>query len=113
MARDAGLHYVYEGNIYGDGAHTTCTSCGSMLIRRFWHDVTENRLKQGRCPVCATAIPGVWEKDAGNPTRSTYTLHEKYIHLNLYMLVPSRYGLSILRPSFSSFSTMSCRESGE
>jgi pyruvate formate lyase activating enzyme len=82
IAQEAGLHYVYEGNIYSDGGHTSCPSCGSLLIRRSWHDVTENRLKHGRCPECATAIPGVWEKDA-NSTRSTYTPREKYSHLNL------------------------------
>jgi pyruvate formate lyase activating enzyme len=83
IAREAGLHYVYEGNIYSDGAHTSCPSCSSLLIRRSWHDVTENRLKQGRCPECATAIPGVWKNEAANSTGSTYTLREKYSHLNL------------------------------
>ena len=44
IAREVGLHYVYEGNIRSDGAHTSCPSCKSLLIRRSWHDVTENRL---------------------------------------------------------------------
>jgi pyruvate formate lyase activating enzyme len=60
IARDAGLHYVYEGNIYSDGAHTNCPSCGKLLIRRSWHDVQENRLQNGACPSCGLKIPGRW-----------------------------------------------------
>jgi pyruvate formate lyase activating enzyme len=83
IAQDIGLHYVYEGNIYSDGAHTSCPGCGSLLIRRSWHDVTENHLKSGRCPECGTAIPGVWEKNARGSTRSASGSSEKYRHLNL------------------------------
>jgi pyruvate formate lyase activating enzyme len=83
IARDAGLHYVYEGNIYSDGAHTSCPNCGALLVRRSWHDVTENRLRNGRCPQCSTAIPGVWEKNATSGISSARTPPEKYSHLNL------------------------------
>ena len=44
IALEVGLHYVYEGNIRSDAANTTCPSCKSLLIRRSWHDVQENRL---------------------------------------------------------------------
>ncbi|MDQ1407317.1 MAG: pyruvate formate lyase activating enzyme, partial [Acidobacteriaceae bacterium] len=37
IALDAGLHYVYEGNIFSEGANTACPSCGELLIRRSWH----------------------------------------------------------------------------
>jgi pyruvate formate lyase activating enzyme len=60
MALEVGLHYVYEGNIYSDGANTPCPSCKTILIRRSWHDVEENRLVKGCCPSCGTAIPGRW-----------------------------------------------------
>jgi pyruvate formate lyase activating enzyme len=83
IALEAGLHYVYEGNIYSDGAHTNCPSCGATLVRRSWHDVTENRLRQGRCPECGTAIPGVWEKSNRNSARAEQATGEKYSHLNL------------------------------
>ncbi len=83
IARETGVHYVYEGNVYSDGAHTSCPSCGSLLIRRSWHDVTENRLKHGRCPECGMGIPGVWEKNACDSTRLSRTPSEKYSHLNL------------------------------
>ena len=88
IALDAGLHYVYEGNIYSDGAHTRCPSCGEMLIRRSWHDVEENRLKGGRCPKCYLAIPGRWvnphgKADAETRARAREIAETKYGELNL------------------------------
>ena len=63
IAREAGLHYVYEGNIFSDAANTLCPRCATVLVRRSWHDVTENRLKDGVCPECGLAVPGVWRSD--------------------------------------------------
>src|ERR1700675_3832795 len=61
IALDAGLHYVYEGNIFSDGAHTSCPSCKALLIQRSWHSVEQNRLTpDGHCPKCGLAIPGRW-----------------------------------------------------
>jgi len=57
---DAGLHYVYEGNIHSDAAHTSCPGCGQILIRRSWHDVLQNSLREGKCPSCHLSIPGRW-----------------------------------------------------
>jgi pyruvate formate lyase activating enzyme len=61
LAREVGLHYVYEGNMLGDGTHTFCPGCGHLLIRRSWHEVLENRLVGGRCPDCGLVVPGRWE----------------------------------------------------
>ena len=83
IAKDAGLHYVYEGNIYSDGAHTSCPNCRGLLIRRSWHDVTDNRLRHGACPQCGTAIPGVWENDRRKAGHPAHQATEKYSHLNL------------------------------
>ena len=87
-AIEAGLHYVYEGNIYSDGAHTSCPACGTMLIRRSWHDVEEMHLKNGECPKCGLAIPGRWanseEKGSRRIARSAETaLAARYDDLNL------------------------------
>ncbi len=60
IALEAGLHYVYEGNIHSDSANTYCPGCGSVVIRRCWHHVFENRLNEGRCPQCGFLVPGVW-----------------------------------------------------
>jgi pyruvate formate lyase activating enzyme len=61
IAREVGLHYVYEGNIYSDGAHTYCPSCHKLLIRRSWHNVLANQLESGACPGCHASIPGRWK----------------------------------------------------
>ena len=59
-AREVGLRYVYEGNIFSDGANTLCPSCGSTVIRRSWHSVEKNVLAGGACPRCGAQIPGRW-----------------------------------------------------
>ena len=60
IAREAGLHYVYEGNIYQRRRAHNCPRCGTLLIRRSWHDVQQNNLRDGCCPKCGLAIPGRW-----------------------------------------------------
>jgi len=67
VALEVGLHYVYEGNIRSEGAHTFCPSCKTLLIRRSWHDVQENHLKNGCCPKCGLAIPGRWANTRSGP----------------------------------------------
>jgi pyruvate formate lyase activating enzyme len=84
IAREAGVHYVYEGNIFSNGANTCCPHCGSVLIRRSWHDVTENRLRHGACPDCGQAIAGRWENRAQSPSQPhNDAARAKYDFLNL------------------------------
>lgn len=60
IALDAGLRYVYTGNVHDiDGDTTFCPDCGTALIVRDWHRVLANRLTpDGRCPKCRLQIPG-------------------------------------------------------
>lgn len=63
IGRAAGLRYVYAGNLPGAVARyedTTCPRCGAPLVRRRGFYVLSNRILDGRCPECATGIPGVW-----------------------------------------------------
>jgi pyruvate formate lyase activating enzyme len=61
IGKEAGLRYVYSGNIPGDeGEHTYCYQCGTPLIKRFGFQIIENKLKEGRCPDCGAMIDGVW-----------------------------------------------------
>jgi pyruvate formate lyase activating enzyme len=89
IAQDLGLHYVYEGNIYSDGAHTACPHCKTLLIRRSWHDVQQNILKAGRCPKCGLEIPGRWTNpQAQSPGAAAIRARaqaasKKYADLNL------------------------------
>lgn len=59
---EAGLKYVYEGNVPGEGRENTyCPHCNDLLIMRFGFRIGENRIKEGRCPKCGTGIEGVWD----------------------------------------------------
>jgi len=61
IGRNAGLNYVYLGNVPGHpGENTTCPGCGEILIRRVGYRILSNRLFNGSCPDCKRKIPGVW-----------------------------------------------------
>ncbi len=56
----AGLRYVYEGNIPGEGGENTyCYNCGKLLIKRYGFQIMEKKLVDGKCPSCKTQIGGV------------------------------------------------------
>jgi pyruvate formate lyase activating enzyme len=58
-----GLHFVYAGNLPGSVRsfeNTYCPGCGGRLVERVGYRVEENRIRDGRCPDCGAAIPGVW-----------------------------------------------------
>ncbi len=58
---EAGLHYVYTGNLPGDqGEKTCCHGCGGLLVDRIGFSVSRNRVTKGCCPDCGSRIPGVW-----------------------------------------------------
>lgn len=67
---EEGLRYVYCGNLpgrVGGFEDTRCHHCQATLVRRFGHQVRENRLAAtgGVCPDCGTRIPGIWEPPSG------------------------------------------------
>ncbi len=65
--KEAGLRFVYQGNLPGlvaDRENTYCPSCHSLLIQRHGFYVLANHIKAGHCPQCNTPIPGVWEAAA-------------------------------------------------
>ncbi len=56
----AGLRYVYEGNVPGEGGENTfCYGCGELIIKRYGLEIRENALTDGKCPKCKTRIDGV------------------------------------------------------
>lgn len=61
IGMDAGLLFVYEGNIGAGGENTSCPSCGNLLVGRRGFNVAVNRLIGGNCPDCRTPVPGVWK----------------------------------------------------
>lgn len=56
----AGLRYVYEGNVPGEGGENTwCPFCKSLLIKRHGFSIVTDRVKKGTCPDCGAAIAGI------------------------------------------------------
>ena len=61
IAKEAGLHYVYIGNVPGHAAENTyCPRCNKMLIQRMSYAIMKNELNDGKCS-CGQAIAGVWK----------------------------------------------------
>lgn len=64
IGQEAGLNFVYAGNLPGrtaDFENTTCPSCQTAVIERYGFNINRYRVTpQGTCPKCGTAIPGIW-----------------------------------------------------
>ena len=64
IGEEAGLHYVYAGNLpgrVGSLENTYCPACNKLLIHRRGYWVLENNITPaGTCPECGQKIPGVW-----------------------------------------------------
>jgi pyruvate formate lyase activating enzyme len=60
IGRAAGLRYVYEGNVPGEGGENTyCPSCAALLIKRFGYVIEADRISNSVCPDCGETIAGV------------------------------------------------------
>ncbi len=73
IGRQAGLHYVYAGNLPGIVAgleNTCCPDCNRLLIERVGFHIKRDELTPngGICPGCGHAIPGLWPQSAENVT---------------------------------------------
>jgi pyruvate formate lyase activating enzyme len=64
IGQEAGLQYVYAGNLPGsvkNYENTYCPKCGTALIERFQYRILRDRLSnKGECYKCGTKIPGIW-----------------------------------------------------
>ncbi len=64
IGREAGLHYVYAGNLpgkVGEYEDTCCPKCNTALVKRSGFFVRENLLTaEATCPKCGEKIAGVW-----------------------------------------------------
>jgi pyruvate formate lyase activating enzyme len=64
IGRQAGLRYIYAGNLpgmVGPWENTRCAQCGETLIRRYGYFIEDYRLtRDGSCPRCAHKLPGRW-----------------------------------------------------
>jgi len=75
IGREAGLRYVYAGNLPGNvGEYETthCPKCNYQLVKRSGYVIREYKITgEGNCPKCGEKIGGLWPK---NP--STVGLNE-------------------------------------
>ncbi len=82
IGREAGLRFVYLGNVPGHRwEQTYCSGCGRPLITRWGLGLTgyhldrngrhQARLRQARCPDCEQPVPGIWGDQGTAAIRSS------------------------------------------
>ena len=82
LGRQAGLRYVYAGNLpgrVGDLEHTACPGCGERLVTRYGYLISDYRLtSDGACPACSLRIPGRWSaRFEGQRTAHPFLPHDR------------------------------------
>lgn len=62
IALDAGIKYVYIGNVPGHSAQNTyCAKCKKIIIERRGYRIINNHIKESCCKFCGEKISGVWK----------------------------------------------------
>jgi len=80
IGKQAGLRYIYAGNLpgmVGETENTCCPNCSELLVERYGYRITDYRLTdQGSCPKCGTSIPGRWASEfQGQITSNPFLPH--------------------------------------
>ncbi len=58
---EAGLKYVYIGNVPGSGSENTyCPGCGNIIINRFHYHARARLIDGNHCAYCHTPIDGIF-----------------------------------------------------
>lgn len=70
IGREAGLRYVYAGNLPGrvdEYENTTCHHCNATLVQRHGYVISGYHISpDGKCPKCGREVAGIWaEKPQG------------------------------------------------
>jgi pyruvate formate lyase activating enzyme len=65
IGKESGLRYIYAGNLpgrVGRWENTYCPTCDELLIERYGYIIKQMKVaRDGKCPRCATTIPGIWK----------------------------------------------------
>ena len=62
IAFDAGLHYVFLGNVPGQEPGTSyCPKCKKPVIERLGYTILSYKIEDGKCKHCGEKIGGIWE----------------------------------------------------
>ena len=87
IGQEAGLHYVYAGNLPGrtkEYENTYCPQCGTVLIERTGYTIYSYGITaQGTCPKCQAAIAGIWTDQPESVTLGGWGMPRQFIKLKL------------------------------
>jgi pyruvate formate lyase activating enzyme len=62
IGRQAGLKYVYSGNVPGDeGESTYCSNCRNRIIERYGFQIMSTDFKGNKCNRCGTELEGIFK----------------------------------------------------
>jgi pyruvate formate lyase activating enzyme len=71
IGREAGLRYVYAGNLPGNvGEYETthCPRCSYQLVKRSGYVIQKYKITdEGKCPKCGEKIAGLWHSQREQP----------------------------------------------
>ncbi|MFC1496487.1 AmmeMemoRadiSam system radical SAM enzyme [Candidatus Margulisiibacteriota bacterium] len=57
IGMEAGLHYIYIGNVPGHtGENTYCFNCKRLIVERIGYNITKNHISSGKCGFCSKPI---------------------------------------------------------
>jgi AmmeMemoRadiSam system radical SAM enzyme/AmmeMemoRadiSam system protein B/AmmeMemoRadiSam system protein A len=66
IAKSAGLHYPYVGNVHdGHRQNTYCPQCQNLLVERDWYRLGKYGLSGNHCGNCGLQIPGCFGSAPG------------------------------------------------
>jgi len=81
IGREAGLRYVYIGNVPGHRYdNTTCPGCGTVLIKRYGFELVHYAVGDGWCPRCGEVIAGTgwdWARQATGSRSNDCEAHSR------------------------------------
>jgi len=71
IGREAGLRYVYAGNLPGNVGEyetTCCPRCNYQLVKRSGYVIQKYKITdEGKCPKCGEKIAGLWHSQREQP----------------------------------------------
>lgn len=63
IAQEAGIRYVYLGNVPGSASvATTCPRCKRVIVERKGYQIVSNAVQNGTCNYCGEKIAGRWDQ---------------------------------------------------
>jgi pyruvate formate lyase activating enzyme len=80
-----GLKFVYAGNLpgqVGEWENTRCPNCPATLIERFGYLIRDYKITaEGKCPSCASPVPGLWPEHGARDVRMGRSMADYYRRL--------------------------------